>query len=74
MEYEADGNPVVWKSVDSVLKMSEAMRCLTESASHHDLLSDEARQNVGQAIEHIAVFVRKEALALRRVVDPKKPI
>jgi hypothetical protein len=71
MEYDAHGEPVVWKSVDNVNKTADSMKTLIEFAASNSLTA-EAQAQVQDALTQLSIFIRKEALALRRVVDPKE--
>ena len=70
MEYDSDG-PVVWKSVDNVNKTATTMETLCR-LSTSEALTEEAHAQVQDALTQLSISVRKESLALRRVVDPKK--
>jgi len=71
MEYDDNGNAVVWKSVDNVFKTSESIKTLLD-VSKHSSLPEEAFNQIQSALTQLSIFVRKESVALRRVVDPKK--
>lgn len=69
MLYDDDGKLEVWKSVDNVVKCSDAIKslCLAKGTSE---LPTAVKEQIDSALKNLSIFVREEAVALKRTVKP----
>lgn len=67
---EKTGNPVIWKSIDGVMKLSEAIKSLTLAKGTGEIPND-ALPQIDSAIKNLSIFVREEAVELKRIAKPK---
>lgn len=65
MEYDDDGKPVVWKSVDHTMKLVESLKGLTTIMFSPHVGSD-TKQQLARSIDSLSFFLQNEAKGLER--------